>query len=172
MKAVLYADGASLGNPGDSGIGAVIKTETRTREVSEHIGVATNNVAEYSALIRGLEEAHGLGATELEVNLDSELLVKQIRGEYRVRNRNLKPLFIKAMALLGSFRSYSIKHVPREMNKRADRLAKQGARPPGKSPSTPGRRPGSGEQQSSAKRSTKPGKKGNVLPSGQSNLPF
>ncbi len=127
-RAVLQADGASLGNPGPSGIGIVIEAGGRSIEISEHIGAATNNVAEYSALVRGLEELRKLGAEEVAVRLDSELIVKHIKGEYRVRNEGLKPLYRKALGLIKSFRKFSIEHVPREENKQADRLSKQGAK--------------------------------------------
>jgi ribonuclease HI len=141
MKAVLYTDGASSGNPGPSGIGAAIMIGGRTVQISEHIGVATNNVAEYTALLRGLEEASRLGATELEAYLDSELLVRQINGVYRVKSRGLNPLFMRCKALLGSFRKYSVRHVPREMNELADRLSKQAVKA-GPQEAAPGERHG------------------------------
>lgn len=126
-KAVLFADGASFGNPGAAGIGAVVKAGGRTLEISEPIGVTTNNVAEYSALIRGLEEARALGADEITVCLDSELVVRQLSGRYRVKSQSLMPYFNKARALLGTFRKTTVKHVPREQNSHADRLSKKGA---------------------------------------------
>jgi len=126
-KAVLFADGASLGNPGAAGIGAVVKAGGRTVEISEPIGITTNNVAEYSALIRGLEEASALGADEITVCLDSELVVRQLAGKYRVKSRSLMPFFDRARALLGTFRKTTVKHVPREQNKHADRLSKKAA---------------------------------------------
>lgn len=126
-KAVLFADGASLGNPGAAGIGAVIRAGGRTLEISEPIGVTTNNVAEYSALIRGLEEARGLGAEEITVCLDSELVVRQLSGKYRVKSQALLPCFNRARALLGTFRKTTVRHVPREKNKEADRLSKKAA---------------------------------------------
>lgn len=88
-------------------------------------------MAEYKALIGGLRKARSLGIAEIEVFVDSELLVKQIKGLYRVRNENLKALHGEAMDIIRGFRSFSVKHVPREENKRADRLAKNGVRPPG-----------------------------------------
>jgi predicted nucleic acid-binding Zn-ribbon protein len=104
----------------------------RTREISEHIGLATNNIAEYSAMIRGLEEALRHGADDVTAYLDSELVVKQIRGQYKVRNKGLMPYYKKAVRLIGRLRTFSIEHVPRESNTVADRLSKQGAnnRPP------------------------------------------
>lgn len=124
-KGMLYTDGASSGNPGASGIGAVIKTEGKRIEISEYIGRATNNAAEYTALLRGLEKAKDLGLNRLDIHLDSELLVKQIKGEYAVKSESLKVLYNKVISLLKTFRSYSIKHVPREENADADRLAKK-----------------------------------------------
>lgn len=124
-KGILYTDGASSGNPGDSGIGVVIRTEGEKIELSEYIGMATNNVAEYTALLTGLLKAKKLGLDMVDVFLDSELLVKQIRGEYRVKSDSLMGLYNKVMSLLKTFKAYSIKHVPREENTEADRLAKK-----------------------------------------------
>jgi ribonuclease HI len=126
--AVIYSDGASKGNPGDAGIGVVISdTEGNVvREVAEYIGKQTNNVAEYSALIRGLHEAADLGATRVEIRTDSELLARQLTGVYKVKAANLKPLFEEAIALLRVFERVSISHVVRELNKRADELANEG----------------------------------------------
>lgn len=128
-KAVIHSDGASSGNPGHSGIGVVVGFEGRTIEISEHIGMATNNIAEYSALIRGLKEARALKADVVEAYLDAELVVKQINGEYKVKNPRLRELSLQVHDLLKSFHSFTINHVRREMNKDADRLAKKGATP-------------------------------------------
>ena len=124
----LYTDGASKGNPGPGGIGIVIVDPNGTvlREVAEYVGTQTNNAAEYLALIRGLAEALDLGATEIEINTDSELLACQLAGVYRVKSPNLQPLHAKAMAFLCRFRRVAISHVPREFNKRADELANEG----------------------------------------------
>lgn len=124
-KAVLFTDGASAGNPGAAGVGAVVKFGGEEYEISEPIGIATNNVAEYRALIRGLEEARLLGAEEVAAHLDSELLVRQLKGIYRVKNPGLLPLYEKAVGLLRSFARASVSHVPRDRNKRADALAKK-----------------------------------------------
>lgn len=127
MRAVLYSDGAARGNPGPAAAGAVVfddKGEVLA-EISQALGQTTNNVAEYRALIAGLEKGHELGVTDIDVRLDSELIVRQIEGRYRVKNAGLIPLYRKATDLLTGFRSYSIKHVPREENKHADRLANQ-----------------------------------------------
>jgi ribonuclease HI len=122
---VLYADGASRGNPGDAAIGAVLYAPEGEvlAEVSEAIGEATNNVAEYRAVIAGLEAALEHGVERLVVRLDSLLLVRQIRGEYRVKAPGLRPLFRRVLALTGGFTSFSIEHVRRESNTVADGLA-------------------------------------------------
>ena len=126
IEAELFCDGASRGNPGESGIGVVISLldgTGRDYRISEYIGVATNNVAEYSALIRGLEEARSLGIRRVNVFLDSELVVRQINGIYKVRNNNLRALWCRARDILMDFDSYVIKHVERERNADADALA-------------------------------------------------
>ncbi|MCB1327718.1 MAG: ribonuclease HI family protein [Spirochaetales bacterium] len=123
---ILYCDGAARGNPGPASIGAVIlqeKSEAVVAEVSEAIGRATNNEAEYRALIRGLERAVELKADRLRVRMDSELIVKQILGKYRVRNERLRPLYEEVRSLLLRIPTWSIEHVPRDRNKHADRLA-------------------------------------------------
>ncbi|MCJ7726957.1 MAG: ribonuclease HI family protein [Acidimicrobiia bacterium] len=122
---VMYADGASRGNPGPSSIGAVLYDPdgATVAEVSEVIGETTNNVAEYRALIAGLEAALDLGVTRIEVRLDSLLLVRQIRGEYRVKAPGLQPLHRRARALEARFEGFSIGHVRREKNTVADGLA-------------------------------------------------
>jgi len=126
----LHVDGCSIGNPGDAGIGMVLSAPTGDVlwELGDYIGTATNNVAEYRALLRGLQEAIRLGVMEINVFTDSELLVKQLRGEYRVKAPHLRPLYSDALRLLARFRSRRVRHVPREQNKHADRLAEQAAR--------------------------------------------
>lgn len=124
----LYTDGAARGNPGQAGAGMVIYDE-EDREVfgqGYYLGQCTNNVAEYKALISGLKEAAGMGCERLVIALDSQLIVRQMTGEYKVKNASLKPLFQEVQNLLKSFKSYSVKHVPRAENKRADELANQG----------------------------------------------
>jgi ribonuclease HI len=125
MKLILHTDGAARGNPGPAGIGIVIRAEdgTTLAELGEYIGEATNNVAEYRALMRALEEAWRLGADSVEILADSELLVRQINGEYRVRHPNLVPLYAEVIEKLKGFSSFSIVHVPRKENARADALA-------------------------------------------------
>ena len=123
----IWVDGACRGNPGPASIGGVIRDAQGLllREVSETLGTATNNIAEYTALIRALEEAKALGADEVEAMSDSLLLVKQMAGEYRVKHPNLKPLHAKARALARGFARFAFTHVPREENREADRLANQ-----------------------------------------------
>ena len=121
----LYTDGAARGNPGPASIGvALLNPRGKVlREIGERLGVTTNNVAEYRALLRGLEEARALGADEVHVFMDSELVVRQILGEYRVKDEKLQPLAAAAQARLRAFRAFTISHIPREQNTRADRLA-------------------------------------------------
>jgi ribonuclease HI len=126
-KIIVHTDGAARGNPGPAGIGIVIKKGAQTvAEISDYIGKTTNNIAEYTALIRGLEETLKLGHKTAHFYLDSELLVKQIKGEYKVKNEGLKPLFLHAKTLIGKFKVFSIEHTWREENKEADNLANQG----------------------------------------------
>ena len=122
----IFSDGCSRGNPGQAGIGYLIYDE-RGEIISEgscKIGIRTNNEVEYIAVIRALEEAIRLGAAEVEVFSDSELLVKQIRGEYAVGSDRLKPLYQKLIDLSRSLERFEIKHVRRVENERADRLAR------------------------------------------------
>lgn len=119
----IYVDGGARGNPGEAGIGVVIKQGTkRLNEFGEYIGRSTNNVAEYTALNRGLQEAFAWGHKQIEVFSDSELLVNQIKGEYKVREDALRPLHYLAVKLLKKFEKASVTHIPREKNKEADRL--------------------------------------------------
>jgi ribonuclease HI len=128
VEGMIYCDGASSGNPGHAGIGVVIKilkNQKKDYKIAQYIGETTNNVAEYSALIRGLEEAHSLGLKRVAIFLDSELLVKQLSGFYRIKSKNLKPLWDKAQKILRKFDSATIKHIRRDLNKEADALAKK-----------------------------------------------
>ena len=128
MKASLYTDGGARGNPGPAGIGVVLRDEYGKviGEIAQGIGEATNNVAEYAALIAGLELAHAQGVTELEVSMDSELVVSQLLGKWKIKKDTLRPLAVKARALMNRFDSCEIRHVRRELNADADRLANQG----------------------------------------------
>jgi ribonuclease HI len=125
---LLMVDGAARGNPGDAGCGAAIvdRNGTVVKELSRYLGHTTNNVAEYEGLLMGLEALLQLGKKRICVQSDSQLLVRQLNGEYRVKDEKLKALFQNAMALLRQFETYRIFHVPRELNKLADRLANKG----------------------------------------------
>ncbi len=121
-----HTDGASRGNPGESGIGVILRTAGGDVLYADggFIGQATNNIAEYRALIHCLKKAAELGATELFVRSDSELMVRQINGVYKVKNAGLKPYFDEARALIaGAGYRFSIQHVAREENRDADLLA-------------------------------------------------
>lgn len=123
---VLYVDGASRGNPGPAGIGIVIWEGERgpvLREISEYIDRATNNVAEYRALLRALDEARTLGAAGVEVRSDSNLLINQLTGSYKVKSPDLSPLYMDAIQRLRTFGKWSARHVPRSHNAAADSLA-------------------------------------------------
>lgn len=126
MKWILYTDGASRGNPGEAGAGALlISDEGKELSLSKYLGTKTNNQAEYAALLLGLEELIKHRVDEVEVCADSELMVKQLKGEYKVKNEGLKPYYLKARDLLKNFKSTTLRHVPREENKQADRLANE-----------------------------------------------
>jgi ribonuclease HI len=126
MRMSLHCDGASRGNPGPAGAGVVLSAQNGRQllEVSRFLDTATNNEAEYQALIRGLKAAEDLGIKSLQIFSDSELVVKQVRGEYKVRNLRLQLLFRQVMTRLQQFDDYAIVHVGRELNEKADRLAK------------------------------------------------
>lgn len=127
MKATLFADGGSRGNPGPAAFGAVLFDGDGTvlREISAYLGTATNNVAEWSGLIAGLEAALELGVDDIDVRLDSELVVRQLSGAYRVKQPHLQPLHAKAKSLLRRFPHSDVAHVRREQNKEADALVNQ-----------------------------------------------
>ncbi len=124
-KVVIHADGASRGNPGLAAIGVTIKDEQGrlVAAISRRIGRTTNNQAEYRAIIAALEEAAKLGAEEAEVNLDSELVVKQVNGKYRVRKATLKPLYQRVKRLQSLLHNSTITYIPRQQNIEADNLA-------------------------------------------------
>ena len=121
----LFSDGASRGNPGHAGAGIAIQDEKGNELVgaSQYLGQCTNNEAEYRALLFGLEKCAEFGSGSLKIHLDSELIVKQIRGEYKVKHPNLKLLYQKTIQKLSGFASFTITHVRREKNSRADELA-------------------------------------------------
>jgi ribonuclease HI len=122
---LVYADGASRGNPGPASIGAVVYDVSgrEAHTVSRRIGRATNNEAEYQAAIAGLESALALGGGEVELRMDSELIIRQLQFRYRVRNQRLKPLFNRITELRRQFTDFALMHVPRTENRRADQLA-------------------------------------------------
>ncbi len=127
MRATLFADGGSRGNPGPAASGAVLFADdgTALAEVGEYLGVATNNVAEWKALLAGLAKALELGVDELAVRMDSELVVRQLTGVYRVKHADLVPLAARAKSLLRGFRSVDIRHVRRKENAAADAVVNQ-----------------------------------------------
>lgn len=124
MQATLFADGGSRGNPGPAASAAVLLDGSgeSIEEIGAYLGPATNNVAEWTALLLGLEAAQRRGIRRLAVRLDSELVVKQLRGEYRVKHEGLQPLYRRAMALLREFDDVDVRHVTRDKNVLADRL--------------------------------------------------
>jgi len=123
-KLFINTDGASRGNPGPAAIGVTLKNadDDLVATISQKIGVATNNQAEYRALIEGLKKAISLGAKEAVIRADSELLVKQLLGQYRVKSVNLKPLYEEAKRLAGGLTNCKIAAIPREDNQEADQL--------------------------------------------------
>ncbi len=127
MKLLVNVDGGARGNPGPAAIGIVIRNSEGevVEDIGETIGEATNNVAEYRALIRGIERAVELGGDELEIRGDSELVVKQMLGQYKVKHPDMKPLHARAKERLAGVDSWSISHVRREQNAEADALVNQ-----------------------------------------------
>lgn len=124
MKLVLNVDGGARGNPGPAAIGVVVTDESGQviEELAERVGVATNNVAEYRAVLRGLERARALGASEVELIGDSELVARQLGGLYKVKHPAMKELFAEALRALEGFERWSIRTVPRAQNAAADAL--------------------------------------------------
>jgi ribonuclease HI len=125
-KAVIYSDGASRGNPGPSGAGAVVVFADRghpTQRFGRFLGVQTNNVAEYQGVILGLERALAAGVREVEVRADSMLAMMQLKGEWKLKHEGLKPHFEKARQLAARFDRISFKHIPREQNAAADEMS-------------------------------------------------
>lgn len=136
---ILHTDGGARGNPGPAGIGVVISVSAPAlarpgariahtnilETISRYIGEATNNHAEYQALIAGLTRAKELGAQEIDVYMDSELIVKQMKREYKVKNKGLASLFVKVWNLSQSFKKVTFTHIPREQNESADKLVNE-----------------------------------------------
>ena len=127
MKLTIYTDGGARNNPGPAAIGVVIKNQTgkTINSYGKYLGEQTNNYAEYSALISGLEEAKKLGATEVDCFLDSDLIVKQMNRKYKIKEPTLQKLFIKTYNTASGFKKVSYHHVYREKNKEADKLVNQ-----------------------------------------------
>lgn len=128
LRLILHCDGAARGNPGPAGIGVHIADEdgNTVAEVAEGIGEQTNNVAEYTAAIRGLQRARELGATEVHLRSDSKLLIEQISGRWKIKNKNLMRLHREVRDLAAGFERVTYEHVRRERNVAADLLANQG----------------------------------------------
>ncbi len=126
-KAVIWVDGASRNNPGPAAIGAVIKDEQGRvhARLSQCIGITTNNQAEYRAVIAALEKVSNLGARQVTLYSDSDLVVKQINGQYRVRKLQLKPLYQRVKQLQAMFEGFTINYIPRWQNAEADNLANE-----------------------------------------------
>jgi ribonuclease HI len=127
VKGTLHTDGGARGNPGPAGIGVVLAADNEgpPRELARYIGEATNNVAEYSALIAGLELALEDGVSEIEVYVDSELVAAQLEGRWKIKNDRLRALAARAQSLMAKFEIASIRHVRRDLNARADELANE-----------------------------------------------
>jgi len=126
-KLIIFTDGVAVPNPGAAGYGVVIQDETGAPvdSFADTIGFGTNNQAEYRGVIAALEKAVSLGAERVDVRADSELVVRQVLGRYKVKNAKLLPLYQQVKQLQSKFKEFSIKHIPREQNKEADKLAGQ-----------------------------------------------
>lgn len=124
MELTIFTDGASRNNPGEAGAGIfIVQDSVPIEKITRYLGRTTNNVAEYTAAIIGLEHAVKLRASSVKLYADSELLVRQLNGQYKVRNEGLKPLFIKIKELIAKIGSVEVQYIPREQNKEADALA-------------------------------------------------
>jgi len=124
VELTIYTDGASRNNPGEAGAGVLITMDGMPIEkIARYLGITTNNVAEYTAAIIGLEHAVKLRASRVMLCADSELLVKQLNGQYKVKNEGLKPLYAKVKELIAKMGSVEVQYIPRAMNKEADALA-------------------------------------------------
>jgi ribonuclease HI len=124
VELTIYTDGASRNNPGESGAGIyILKDGEPYDRIARYLGTVTNNVAEYTAAIIGLEHALAAGARKVSLFADSELLVKQLNGQYKVKNEGLKPLHAKAKVLIAQIGTVAVQYIPREKNKEADALA-------------------------------------------------
>jgi ribonuclease HI len=126
-KLIIHTDGGARGNPGPAGIGVVIYDEEKNvvAEISRYIGEATNNQAEYRAVLAAIEKAKDFKPEEINFFLDSELVVKQLNREYKVKNKDLAPLFVKIYNATLDFKKVTFRHIRRELNKEADKLANE-----------------------------------------------
>ena len=125
-KCIIYIDGGSRGNPGPAGVGVMLQWDDQPdpfHEAGYFLGEATNNFAEYQGLIKALDRATAANAKSLDIRSDSQLLVRQINGQYRVKSPNIKPLYTQAIQHLRQFENWTITHIYRDKNKRADQLA-------------------------------------------------
>ncbi len=125
-RLLIYTDGAARGNPGPAGAGAVLRDESSGKivaEIARFLGIRTNNYAEWTAVELALAEALRLGAAQVDLRMDSELVARQISGRYRVKHPDLKPIHARVMAMLARLDAYTVGHVPRELNREADRLS-------------------------------------------------
>jgi ribonuclease HI len=125
-RLIIHTDGAARGNPGPAGLGAILRdaaTGETVAELATYLGTRTNNYAEWTAVEAALAEALRLGATHVDLRMDSELVARQITGRYRVKHPDLVPIHARVMAQLGRLAGYSVGHVPRELNRDADRLS-------------------------------------------------
>jgi ribonuclease HI len=127
MKLIINTDGCSKNNPGPAAIGVVLRDITfkKVATISQALGEATNNEAEYKAVIAGLEKALKMGATQVEIRSDSELMVNQLNGRYKVKSAGLRPLYLEATQLLSKLTQAKISYIPRELNSEADALANE-----------------------------------------------
>jgi ribonuclease HI len=124
VELTIYTDGASRNNPGEAGAGVVIKRNgEQVAAIARYLGTTTNNIAEYTAAVIAMEHAVELGAASVRLFADSELLVKQINGQYKVKNEGLKPLYAKVKELIAKIGRVEVQYIPREQNKEADALA-------------------------------------------------
>ena len=126
-KLIIYTDGGARGNPGPAAIGAVIYNEQKNKitEISQFIGHATNNQAEYQAVLAAIKKAKALGAKEIVFYLDSELVTNQLAGNFKIKNKGLASLFVQIYNEMINFKKVSFHYIPREQNKEADRLVNQ-----------------------------------------------
>jgi ribonuclease HI len=126
LRLLIHTDGAARGNPGPAGAGAILQDAADgsvVAEIATYLGVRTNNYAEWTAVELALAEAVARGASHVDLRMDSELVARQISGRYRVKHADLKPIHARVMELLSRLSGYTVGHVPRELNKEADRLS-------------------------------------------------